>query len=439
MTAEIGAYDPKTAKMILDTVRYLRANGFVLQSGQKTPPITSAPRIHIGLTTETITGRSGSDAGTGKATLLYVPGEAGIEFTIEDFPPSGAVEINVYNVDTATVASGAYVPLIREYGSGKWFVVPSAVNNPQVYVARATTAITARAGSTRGSGTVSVLAGSLGVATPAISLTVYNAYDVAIADNDYLLVCRDDIDNLWWAVPKGGGSTTSTSKRIRGTVKNLGSGSPTFTGSTGAGPFTIENIEGIDAAWAGASTITATNPEGCKLWTDTTCNVRAEYNETSGDWEIYNAQADKIVHGVVRDNCTFKQLQADGYANWTLGATAPWLTEVYQLGCQLYYSTCSDIGVAFADVNFVDQVSWDSGSERVKITYCDGTLDYVTLPFVTDVVLSGAGCSLIVTKEGVDTDYDMPYLIDVYPATDGLYIEYACGTTEKIIDFTSCT
>ena len=35
--ASIGAYSPETARMVLEVVRYLKASGFVLSSGQKSP------------------------------------------------------------------------------------------------------------------------------------------------------------------------------------------------------------------------------------------------------------------------------------------------------------------------------------------------------------------------------------------------------------------
>lgn len=44
--AEIGAYSPETARMVLEVVKYLKASGFVLASGQK-PPIAPDIRTPI--------------------------------------------------------------------------------------------------------------------------------------------------------------------------------------------------------------------------------------------------------------------------------------------------------------------------------------------------------------------------------------------------------
>lgn len=123
MSADIGAYDPQTAKMILETVKYLKANGYLIQAGQKKPPIADAPRLYVAYTTSAITARSGAVAGTGTATLKFIPGVAGTDDDIDDFPTTGTVELDVYNVSSSEVADATYIFIAREYASGKWVVI----------------------------------------------------------------------------------------------------------------------------------------------------------------------------------------------------------------------------------------------------------------------------------------------------------------------------
>jgi hypothetical protein len=123
MSGDIGAYDPQTAKMILETVRYLKANGLVIQGGKKKPPIFDAPRLYIAHTYTTVPARSGTTAGMGTANLKYIPGVAGTDDEIEGFPSSGTVEIDVYNIFATEIPAGVYVFIAREFASGKWVVV----------------------------------------------------------------------------------------------------------------------------------------------------------------------------------------------------------------------------------------------------------------------------------------------------------------------------
>ena len=117
----IGAYDPATAKMVLDVVKYLRRSGFVLEGQMRGKFNPSAPRLHIAYVTETITARSTTTAGKGKATLKYIPGEPGVAEEIEDF--ADAAEIDVYNVASSSVDTGKYIFVACEYGSGKGVII----------------------------------------------------------------------------------------------------------------------------------------------------------------------------------------------------------------------------------------------------------------------------------------------------------------------------
>lgn len=118
---QIAGFSPETAKMILHVVDYLKASGFLFSSGQRGQATFDAPRLHIAYVTETITARSTTTAGKGKATLKYIPGEPGVAEDIEDF--ADAAEIDVYNVASSSVDTGKYIFVAREYGSGKWVII----------------------------------------------------------------------------------------------------------------------------------------------------------------------------------------------------------------------------------------------------------------------------------------------------------------------------
>lgn len=123
MSADFGAYDPETARMVLAIIKYLKANGFVIQGGQKKPPVFDAPRLHIAYTYTPITARSGAVAGMGTANLKSIPGVAGTDDDIDDFPPTGTTEITVYNIFSTEIPAGTYIYIAREFASGKWVVV----------------------------------------------------------------------------------------------------------------------------------------------------------------------------------------------------------------------------------------------------------------------------------------------------------------------------
>lgn len=322
--------------------------------------------------------------------------------------------------------------------NGRWVAIPPG-SDGGCYIAKVTSTITARSGSTPGSGVVDVVESSGGVFatdTPT-GLDVYNAYTSSIAEDEYIIILEDRIESKWWAVPKGG---APESNRVRGNIKDLGSAlTITFGDATGAGPFTLENIEGIDAAWAGAAEISITNPEKHKLWSDTTCTVRCEYNETSGDWEVYDSQADRVVHGVIRDVCTMKQYNWSGLENWTAGHVANWVTSVDMLGCDLSYSTCSESEIPVKTFDYVTFVEFDLATCSLNVDYCNLTTVAHDLPFVTDVELSPSGCKLEVTKCGSPTtEITMPYLVSVEVVGSYLQSETACGDTFNIIEFTTC-
>jgi hypothetical protein len=118
----IGAYEPATAKMVLEVVRYLKKNGYLLQAGQRGQANFDAPRLHIAYTTSDVSERNDDTAGTGTATLKYIPGEPGVDDSYEDF--SEGVEVPVYNYTQTKIAQDSWVMIAREYASGKWHVIP---------------------------------------------------------------------------------------------------------------------------------------------------------------------------------------------------------------------------------------------------------------------------------------------------------------------------
>ena len=74
------------------------------------------PRLALAYTENGVTGRGGTTPGTGTATLKRITDGA-----ITNLDPSS--DITVYNLATASVAGAKYLMLVREYFSGKWFVV----------------------------------------------------------------------------------------------------------------------------------------------------------------------------------------------------------------------------------------------------------------------------------------------------------------------------
>lgn len=366
-------------------------------------------------------------------------------------------------------------------GRTQEFVIPR-FPEANCLIAKVTSAISARTGTTPGSGVVDVVIATSGsfVTDSPTTLTVYNSYDSSIAIDQYIIIVEDAKEQKWWSVPKGSGTSSSPSLRVRGNLKSVtsGGGGASFAGATGAGPFTLENIEGIDAAWAGAAEITVTNPEGHKLWTDGTCHVRAEYNDTSGDWEVYSAQADRIVHSVriFPGECKFGMLNAlDGWRYWHDNAAgtvmdANWVKHVHFLGTELFYDKCSESDILVKTFQYVEVITWDAATRTLGFDYNDLTSDTLTFPnfvtdfsfntttckfdvsrwtglpverafpdFVTDVDLSSGDSVLTIDYcLAADKNIDMPYLVNVSVVGSFIVREYADGTTANVIELTSC-
>lgn len=443
----------------------------------------------------------------------------------ELFMPVCLDESNAYNVDSAH-RSVWIMPISADTGV------------KEVYIVKVTTEVSARSGTTPGSGVGDVhssLSGSFVTDTPT-GLDLYNSYESVAAVDEYVVAVRNGVDDKFYVIPppgEGGGPPT-TAKRIRGTIKQypLGPGAD-FTDATAGDPHTLENIEGIDAVWSGASELDIYNPELFKLWNQDTqdglvCSVRCEYNETTDQWEVYSARADRILHGARRADCKFQELDGrSGWDDWIFGKEVVWVedvyqlgcylyvkkcgtdaeqfaeinfvdrvfwdasscgikyelcdgarysvgeprfvTDVYQVGCYLYYNKCGETSAPFAEVNFIDRIVWDTetcslvyefcdgttstvddmpnfvtnveynGSCNLYVEFCRGEFEFYELDFVTDVALSADFCHLVVTKcVSGDTEIEMPYVTRVYVVGDEMNYDTGCSKENFIIAFTTC-
>jgi hypothetical protein len=118
---DVGVYNVPTAKMIYQEVKKSRPLNYQKKQGPKPSVTFDAPRLHIAYSTSAITPRSGSTAGTGKATLKYIPGESGTATAIEDF--ADGAEVDVYNIKPQPIDEDKLIYIAREFGSGKWVVL----------------------------------------------------------------------------------------------------------------------------------------------------------------------------------------------------------------------------------------------------------------------------------------------------------------------------
>jgi hypothetical protein len=121
---KIAAITPQQMRTLLRLAKHFEQSGFEMTAGQKTPLIGDAPRIYKAIVTEEITAFDGTDVGTGKATVKYVPGEIGTDNELLDYPDAiNPAEKIVHNDTATTFAVGQYVALIREFAGGRWFVI----------------------------------------------------------------------------------------------------------------------------------------------------------------------------------------------------------------------------------------------------------------------------------------------------------------------------
>jgi len=187
-----GMFSVQDAKDLLALLRYARQAGFVLQAGQKSPGVPDAPRTFLAVVSTAITARSGTTAGTGKATLKAIPGVAGTATTISDYPASGSpAEVDVYNMTDSAFAVDANKPITiaREYGSGKWFIQKPP---DQIYFGKSSSLILANA-----TGTVTIWNMSGTPAATSKTVTALNIGSDQDSTSNYLGVCREDESGQW--------------------------------------------------------------------------------------------------------------------------------------------------------------------------------------------------------------------------------------------------
>lgn len=120
-----GTYSPETARIIWEVVQYIRRNPSLLKSGHQPEPVQEIPCVMLAKVTEEVTARDTDDLGIGVAEMRWVPGEAGTDVTMEEYPDTPAAEVDVYNVTESAIAVDSVVPIVREFGSGKWIALQS--------------------------------------------------------------------------------------------------------------------------------------------------------------------------------------------------------------------------------------------------------------------------------------------------------------------------
>ena len=104
------------------------------------------------------------------------------------------VEIDVYNSSLVPVPVDAFIRISRDFRSGVWMT-----GELQTAVAKAgASGVTARVGTTAGSGTVSVYSIVSGVLTDTgETVTAYSLSATAVANNAYITIKRCSLDEDW--------------------------------------------------------------------------------------------------------------------------------------------------------------------------------------------------------------------------------------------------
>lgn len=138
--------------------------------------------------------------GKGKAELYKISKDDNDVVTFEKITDSegNATEIDVYNSNRVPVAVDSYLRITRNFRSGLWMV-----GEIQTAVAKVgTSGVTARSGTTAGSGTVSIYyidrtAGGKVLTDTTSELTVYNMSASAITANAYITIKKCSLDEDW--------------------------------------------------------------------------------------------------------------------------------------------------------------------------------------------------------------------------------------------------
>ena len=145
---------------------------------------------------EQIEQRVTTTLGKGKAELYQITKDpAGVATYDAILDAAGdPVEIDVYNSSLVPVPVDAFIRISRDFRSGVWMT-----GEMQTAVAKAgASGVTARSGTTAGSGTVSVYYIASGVLTDTTeTLTAYNLSATAVANNAYITIKRCSLDEEW--------------------------------------------------------------------------------------------------------------------------------------------------------------------------------------------------------------------------------------------------
>jgi len=134
--------------------------------------------------------------GKGKAELYRISKDAEdvVKFAKIEDANGDAIEVDVYNTSIVPVPVDAYVRIRRDFRSGLWMT-----GEVQTAVAKAgSSGVTARSGTTAGSGTVSIYSIVEGVLTDTgKEITAYSLSATAVANNAYITIKRCSLDEEW--------------------------------------------------------------------------------------------------------------------------------------------------------------------------------------------------------------------------------------------------
>ena len=145
---------------------------------------------------EQIEQRVTTTLGKGKAELYKITKDAeGVATYAPILDAAGdPVEVDVYNSSLIPVPIDAFIRISRNFRSGIWMT-----GEMQTAVAKAdSSGVTARSGTTAGSGTVSVYSIVAGVLTDSgEDVAVVNMSATAVANNAYITIKRCSLDEDW--------------------------------------------------------------------------------------------------------------------------------------------------------------------------------------------------------------------------------------------------
>jgi len=138
--------------------------------------------------TDLITGRTTTQLGSGKAEVWDVDEDGKLEDAQRD-------ELDIYNDSLIPIPEDSYIRVSRNFKSGLWIPVIGI----QTAIAKTVGAITARSGTTAGSGTVSIYyLTSAGVLTDTgESVSAYNIAGGAVNGSTFITIKRVEGSPFW--------------------------------------------------------------------------------------------------------------------------------------------------------------------------------------------------------------------------------------------------